>query len=155
LREKGRCKFYGISKDPASLNYLLVFDDKGYNQNFCLECQSLLNFFDWCKICKLNHFQLNYGEFPSRNNEIDMVLKDNYCESYSSKEIIEWVPYNEFKDITCITVNKEIYNAIWSKGYICDWDEDKFNWNRKVKKVALVNFKYDITDFKMVSYNTF
>src|SRR6266496_6314949 len=87
-------KFYGISKDPILHNIILVFDDD-YDQNLCFKCQFLLGFFDWCKRCKLNHFRLNYGEFPSGNNEIDMILKDNYYKSKSSEELIEWIPYNE------------------------------------------------------------
>ena len=102
----------------------------------------MLNFFDWCKRCKSNHFKLNYGEFPSGNNDIDKILKDNYCDSKSLGELIEWIPYNEFK-ITDI-FNEEslkLYNAIWSNGYICDWSKDKLNWNRSpLKVVTLMNF---------------
>jgi len=98
-------------------------------------------FFDWCESCKLNHFQLNYGEFPSGNNEIDKILKYNYCKSRSSGELIEWIPYNEFKDIVHIAYHKEIYSADWPKGYICYWNSNNLNWDRRIKnfKVMLIN----------------
>ncbi|CAB5362083.1 unnamed protein product [Rhizophagus irregularis] len=132
-------KLYGISKDPTSHSYILVLDDEGYNQNLCIKCQIFSSFFDWCKSCKLNHFQLNYGEFPSKNNDIDNFLKNNYCESRLSEEFIEWIPYNEFEDIKY--TRSEIFNAVWLKGCICDWDKDKFSWNRKIRKVIAVKFK--------------
>jgi hypothetical protein len=123
-------------------------------EKLCFICQFRSNFFNWCNDCKFKHFKLNYDDAPSGNDEIDrFFLKDYYCESKFPDELIEWIPYNEFKDITHIAANKETFNAIWSKGCICDWDEDKFNWSRKVKKVALVNFKYDLIDFYMVSYS--
>ncbi|CAB5362108.1 unnamed protein product [Rhizophagus irregularis] len=150
LKEKEQYKLYGISKDPTSHSYILVFDDEVYNQNLCVKCQILSNFFYWCKSCKLNHFQLNYGEFPSGNDEIDNILKDHYYDSISPKELIEWIPFNEFREIVLTADNKEIYNALWSKGCIYDWDEDKLSWIREVKKVTLVNFKCSINDFNIM-----
>jgi hypothetical protein len=106
----------------------------------------------------LNHFQLNYGEFLNENNYFNHFLEDNYCESKSSEEFIEWIPYDEFEDI--ININKlafsnKAYSAVWPKGCIYDWNKDKFNWSRKIKKVTLVNIKYDQIDFIKVSYSTF
>ncbi|CAG8616891.1 11783_t:CDS:10 [Rhizophagus irregularis] len=124
LKEKEQYKLYGISKDPTSHSYILS--------------------------CKLNHFQLNYGEFPSGNDEIDNILKDHYYDSISPKELIEWIPFNEFREIVLTADNKEIYNALWSKGCIYDWDEDKLSWIREVKKVTLVNFKCSINDFNIM-----
>ena len=126
----------------------MVFHYEEYNQNLCFECQFLHNFFEWCKRCKLNHFQLNYKEFSSGNYKIDIALKDNYCESKTSEELIKWIPYNEFKDITHI-VNEESskwYSAVWSNGYICNWNKDKFNWNRQNRsaknlEVTLITFE--------------
>ncbi|GES76381.1 kinase-like domain-containing protein [Rhizophagus clarus] len=72
----------------------------------CLKCRFKKNFFKCCNKCKLKHFKLNYGKSPSGNNEIDKIFRDNYCESNSSKELIEWIPYNEFKNIACIGIEK-------------------------------------------------
>uniref|UniRef100_U9T4A3 Uncharacterized protein n=1 Tax=Rhizophagus irregularis (strain DAOM 181602 / DAOM 197198 / MUCL 43194) TaxID=747089 RepID=U9T4A3_RHIID len=110
-------------------------------------CKFKSNFFNWCDACKLNHFKLNYDKSPSGNNEIDNGLKYCYSKSGLSEEFIEWIPYKEFKDITHNVIIKETFSALWSKGCICDWNKDKFNWNRKIKKVVLVNFKYNIVDF--------
>jgi hypothetical protein len=125
-------------------------------KKLCLRCQFKSNFFSWCNICKIKHFKLNYDEFPSGYNEIDKMLKDYYCESNSSKKLIEWIPYNRFKDITHFAINKETYSgAVWSEGCICDWNKDKFNWTRRIKEVTLVNSKYDLTESIEVNYITF
>lgn len=76
------------------------------DQILCIKCQGL-KFFDWCKRCKLIQFQLNYGEYPSGNNDIDNFLKENCCESKAIEEFIEWIPYNEFEDITYITIEED------------------------------------------------
>ncbi|CAB4404195.1 unnamed protein product [Rhizophagus irregularis] len=149
LKEKEKYKLYGISKVPTSHSYILVFDDEGYNQNLCMKCQ-VLSYFNWCKSRKLNHFQLNYGEFPSGNDEIDKFLKDHYCEINLPRELIEWIPYDEFRDIVHTADNKEIYNAVWSKGCTYDWDEDKLSWIREAKNVTLVNFECSINDFNIM-----
>jgi hypothetical protein len=86
---------------------MLVLLYKSYKLiNLCVKCKFLFNFFDWCEICKLNHFQLNYGENPSGSNGIDQFLKDNYCESRSPEELIEWIPYNKLKDISNTDITK-------------------------------------------------
>jgi hypothetical protein len=93
----------------------------------------------------LNHFQLNYGEFPSENDYINNILEDNYCESILSEELIEWIPYNKFKDITYITYEEslKLYSASWLNGDICNWNKDKLTWNRENKdmKVTLIYFE--------------
>ncbi|RGB36869.1 kinase-like domain-containing protein [Rhizophagus diaphanus] len=148
-------KCYGISKDPTSHGYILVFDYKDYNKSLCIKCQALSYFFDWCEGCKLNHFQLNYGEFSSGNDEIDMILENNYCKSRSPGELIEWIPYDEFTNIVhtaddknnalwlkgCIcNWDKELYGAIWLNGCVCYWNSNNPNWDRiKNLKVILVN----------------
>jgi hypothetical protein len=152
LREKESYKLYGISKDPILLNYILVFDDKGYNRNLCFKCQILSNFFDWCKKCKLNHFQSNYGEFLSENNDINDFLKDNYCESESPKDLIEWIPYNEFKNIEVVTHftdegSSKLYSAIWLNGYICDWNENNLNWNREINNLGVILINFEVSAF--------
>ncbi|RIA97396.1 hypothetical protein C1645_814102 [Glomus cerebriforme] len=113
-------------------------------KKLCLICRFKSNFFNWCNKCKLKHFQFNYGEFPSENNEIDNFLKDIYCKIEKSKELIEWIPYNELEKITFIDEeSSKLYYASWSNGYICDWNENKLNWSRKIKEnqVLLKNFE--------------
>jgi hypothetical protein len=101
---------------------------------------------------------LNYGESPSGSNEIDKILKDNYCKSKLPGELIEWVPYNEFKDITLVVREKslKLYSASCSNSYICYWNKDKRYWSRKTENnkvmlmifnslIDLSNYKYEVS----------
>src|SRR6266496_2135674 len=140
-------KFYGISKDPISYDIILVFDED-YDQNLCFKCQYLLNFFDLCERCKLNHFQLNYGEFPSGNNEIDNILKDDYCKSKSPEELIEWISYNDLKDIS--SIKRDIYyQANWIKGHIIKWNFNKNQWKRVENQKVVLKIIDDLSKIKV------
>ena len=113
----------------------------------CAKCQFLPDFFDWCKRCKLNHFRLNYGEFPSGNNEIDDILKDNYCKSKSSEEMIEWIPYNQFYDIKEMGKDNfsTLYSAIWmndSLNYKVDKNGKKI-WEKKPNKEVILKCSHN------------
>ena len=117
-----------------------------------------MDFYSWCKSCRLNHFQINYGKSPSGIDKIDKILKDNYSESRKTDELVKWIPYNEFKDITNI-VNEESFglcSAIWYNGYISNWNKDKLNWNREFEdlKVTLMSFENsdDLFSYVKVSF---
>src|SRR5436305_15002198 len=51
------------------------------------------------------------------------------CQTLSSlpTQILEWIPFNQFKDITKLTEGgfSSIYTAIWTRGSIGDYDENK------------------------------
>jgi hypothetical protein len=137
-------QLYGISQDPMSLNYVLVFDDKYHSQKLCVKCQFLSNFFSWCENCKLDHFESTYGKNPSENHEIDKILKNNYLTSKNFEELIEWIPYNEFKQITFIhdEESSKLYKAIRPRGYIHHLDYNKLDWIRiKDLNVSLKSFE--------------
>src|SRR5438270_403312 len=133
------------TNDTVSLQYQI-------REKLCFKCQTTVSFFDWCKSCKLEHFQLNYGKYPSGHDKIDKFLENNYCKS-KLKALIEWIPYSKFQSITHI-FNEEyskLYGATLN-GYICGWDKDKLNWSRGTKelKVILRNFESldDLFDYK-------
>jgi hypothetical protein len=47
-------------------------------------------------------------------------------------EALEWIPYNRFNDIKCITDNNfvKVCTANWIDGNISHWDNDNQNWKR-------------------------
>jgi hypothetical protein len=87
------------------------------------------------------HFSFNYGNLPSENNDINTILKDNYCKSSKISEFIEWIPYNSFIDITFINQGgfSKVYSALWLNNNIYEWDHIELNWKRLngYKNVAL------------------
>ena len=87
-------------------------DDKYHSQKLCDNCQFLSNFFSWCENCKSNHFDSIYGKNPSGNHEIDEILKNNYCKSKNFEELIEWIPYNEFNQVTFIRILIKLFDQM-------------------------------------------
>jgi len=49
-------------------------------------------------------------------------------------EILEWIPYNRFKNIECLNKGRfsTIYKAIWLDGHIIKWSDDERKWDRYV-----------------------
>ena len=51
------------------------------------------------------------------------------CQILSSlpKNILEWIPFEEFENIEKLTEGgfSTIYTATWTRGYLCDYDENK------------------------------
>ncbi|PKK70204.1 hypothetical protein RhiirC2_473873 [Rhizophagus irregularis] len=111
---------YGISKNPYTKHYIMVFQRILY----CKNCgrkynEELKSGYDneWCKECEINNLKLNFGNWTSGNDEIDyfiqkMQLKINLPEDI----IIEWIPFNQFIDVKLIVEEDDftrIYSVIW------------------------------------------
>jgi hypothetical protein len=125
----------------------------GFSQLCCPDCKKS-SFFKWCNDCKLTHFSFNYGNFLSENNEINNILKDNYCKSNKISEFIEWIPHESFIDITFINQGgfSKVYSALWPNNCIYEWNQIKLEWKRcnGYKNVALKileNSCYNISGF--------
>ena len=63
-----------------------------------------------------------------RNVQIDHSLKDN---------MMEFVPYDRFKDIEFIAKFKA-YEATWNDGYIQDWNKNEMNFKRSGPRVVVL-----------------
>ncbi|GES73337.1 kinase-like domain-containing protein [Rhizophagus clarus] len=108
-------KFYGITQDPESKNYIMVLN------NICEKCSYL---------CKTLHFQLNFEKWTSGNNIIDEFIQNSQLSAHNNAEFLEWIPYDRFYDIEYITESDEIRIAKWIDGYINKWDHENQNWRR-------------------------
>ena len=97
-----------------------------------MRCQPLRNFFNWCDECRLKHFDSTYGENPTDNNRIVEILKHNYVNSRDLGELIEWVKYNEFKQITEVEDRGsfKMYDAIRKTGFIRSLEYNRLSWAR-------------------------
>jgi hypothetical protein len=93
----------------------MVLNDK------CKECNN---------ICYAKHFQLNFLNWTSRNNDIDKFIQDTQLSSHNNvKNVLEWIPNNKFINIKCIT--KSRYRAKWIDGNIISWDSKTQSWKRE------------------------
>jgi hypothetical protein len=91
--------------------------------------------------CNAIHFQQNFENWTSGNDDIDKFIQDTQLSSHNDvKETLEWITYNRFYDIKYIE-KIGLYEANWVGGYIVKWDNEDQNWKRVNKHifVALKN----------------
>ncbi|PKK57708.1 hypothetical protein RhiirC2_797564, partial [Rhizophagus irregularis] len=114
-----KCNFinkpYGITQNPETKNYMMVLVDK------CNKCNL---------VCHAMHFQQNFGNWTSGNNDIDKFIQYSQLSAHDDCErVLEWLPYNKFYNIRYIM--KDMYRANWIDGNIINWNNNNQNWKRK------------------------
>ncbi|PKK73676.1 hypothetical protein RhiirC2_775718 [Rhizophagus irregularis] len=125
-------KVYGITQDPKTKNYMIVLND------ICEKCN---------EVCNSIHFQRNFKNWTSGNNDIDEFIQDTQLQVHHNDSkisyVVEWIPYDRFYDIIYIAKGGfgKVYRAKWIDGYIDKWDDYNQNWERKDQNmvVALKN----------------
>ena len=108
------------------------------------------------RICYAIHFQRNFKNWTSGNNDIDKFIQDTQLSVHTNSEIykaLEWIPYDRFYDIKYIAKGGfgKIYRANWIDGQIYGWDDENENWKRYGQKIvalkSLNNSKNVILEF--------
>src|SRR5205823_5129126 len=82
--------------------------------------------------CNAKHFQQNFENWTSGNNDIDKFIQDTQLSAHdNAKEALEWIPYNRFYNINYIAKGgfDKVYRANWIDGFIDEWDNK--NWKRE------------------------
>ncbi|PKB92274.1 hypothetical protein RhiirA5_445306, partial [Rhizophagus irregularis] len=93
--------------------------------------------------CYSIHFQQNFNNWTSDNDDIDKFIQDTQLSSHDDVKVLEWIPYYKFCDITYIAENK--YKANWIDGNINYWDESIQNWIRKGQNMIVILEKLNNT----------
>ena len=109
-------KFYGITQDPETKNYMMVWN--------CEKCN---------RICKTIYFQQNFENWTSNNNDIDKFIQNTQLSVHNDKsKTLEWIPYDRFCNIKYIAKGGfgKVYRANWIDGPINYWDDKSKNWER-------------------------
>src|SRR5438034_10490293 len=84
-------------------------------------------------ICNAKHFQQNFDNWTSGNNDIDKFIQDTQLSAHNNtKKVLEWISYDKFYDIKYIIEGEfgKIYRANWIDGYIDKWNDKSQNWKR-------------------------
>ncbi|RHZ87666.1 hypothetical protein Glove_33g175 [Diversispora epigaea] len=104
------------------------------SSNICPECNQKYTSWNWCKPCNSKHFQNDFNNWTSGNDKIDKFIRDAQLNADISWKVIEWIPYDRFKDVKQIGKGGfgTIYHAMWIDGYIDKWDIDQ-QWKRYPK----------------------
>ena len=114
--------------------------------NICPECNQEYSQ-TWCKPCNSKHFQNDFNKWTSGNDEIDKFIQDAQLNANYSWDVIEWIPYDRFKDVKQIGKGGfgTIHYARWIDGFIQWWDIENQQWKRywheaEIVEVALKKF---------------
>jgi len=98
----------------------------------CRECNQKYSRYEWCKPCNSKHFQNDFNNWTSGNDKIDKLIQDAQLNAYSNHEVIEWIPFDRFKDVEQIGKGGfgTIHYARWIDGFIEKWDIENQQWKR-------------------------
>src|SRR5581483_12010592 len=136
---------FGISQDPITKSYIVVFDYNYFENIFCKKCFKIYTDKDykWCKPCQINNLKKNFTKWTSGNKLIDSFIQGRQLEIYYHDEVFEWIPYNQFNNVKKIGKSYLFiaYSAVWRNGplYYDRWF--KKGWMRgSYKKVGLKYF---------------
>ncbi|GBB88498.1 hypothetical protein RclHR1_15000002 [Rhizophagus clarus] len=134
-------KYYGITQDPQTKNYMMILSNK------CKKCKFK---------CNAIYFQQNFENWTSNNKYIDGFIQDTQLSAhYGANEVLEWIPYDRFNNIEYIEITG-VYTANWIDGYIYVWNNKVKNWIRYDEYMA-VTLKYlkNPNDFTLEYKNKF
>ncbi|KAF0537694.1 serine/threonine protein kinase [Gigaspora margarita] len=119
---------------------------KKVKDKICNECHkpTMISYWNWCQNCNASHFRNNFSNWSSGNSSLDQLIQESQLQAECSEQIIEWIPFEKFKDIKFVAQGGlgEVYYAIWEDGQIYNWDSKQNNWRRRGEHaVALKKLK--------------
>ncbi|GES90480.1 kinase-like domain-containing protein [Rhizophagus clarus] len=106
----------------------------------CGECNEPGTGRRWCQPCNTRRFKENFKNWTSGNKDLDELIQHSQINALHRKGVLEWIPYEKFKNITYITRGGfgKIYSADWPEGSIRFWDIENQKWDKCPNvKVAL------------------
>lgn len=103
----------------------------------CLECGKTNTYKYWCQECNSQRFQKDFSNWTSGNKFIDNFIQRSQLQARNNNEVMEWIPYNRFKDIKFLAQGgfSTVFEAIWLDGAIEKWDYENQQWCRQVHLV--------------------
>ncbi|PKK59564.1 hypothetical protein RhiirC2_794669 [Rhizophagus irregularis] len=117
-------RFYGITLDPETKNYMMVLN------NVCEKCNY---------VCNAIYFQQSFIYWASGNDDIDKFIQDTQSSAHSdAREALEWISYDRLYNIKYIAADEfgSIWRANWIDGNISYWENQ--NWKRKDQNVSVI-----------------
>jgi hypothetical protein len=134
IKDFGR--WYLLTDEQKLLIDKLILNEElkeRYKSNgLCKECKQPKTDRKWCKSCNSKHFQQNFKNWTSGNNEIDKLIQKAQLNAKKNWKILEWIEYDRFENVKYLAKGGfgTIYKAIWKDGYIREWDFENNQWIR-------------------------
>ncbi|RHZ75626.1 hypothetical protein Glove_212g247 [Diversispora epigaea] len=110
----------------------------------CPKCNQKYNGV-WCTPCNSKHFQNDFNKWTSGNEKIDKFIQDSQLNADNCTKVIEWIPYDRFKDVKQIGKGGfgTIHYARWIDGSIGEWDIENQQWERYEEDTEVALKKFD------------
>src|SRR5947209_5626999 len=92
---------FGISQDPITKNYIVVFDCNYFEKIFCKKCFKIYTDknYKWCKPCEINNLKMNFTKWTSGNKQIDSFIQERQLKIYYRNKLFDWIPYDQFNNL--------------------------------------------------------
>jgi hypothetical protein len=106
----------------------------------CKECHQVNNNSIGCIHCIIEHFKKDFDKWTSGSEIIDKLMRDNHLSFKNYNDLLEWIPFNKFKNIKYIAKGgfAKVYSAEWIDEKIKRWNPSSNNWERNGQtKIAL------------------
>ncbi|CAB4441458.1 unnamed protein product [Rhizophagus irregularis] len=105
---------YGISQNPNTNDYIVIFNKDQYLENCCIKCEKYFTNveYKWCKTCKLSWLKDNFINWTSENEHVDSIVQKKQLEINNYNDtIFKWIPYFQFNNIE--KLSNKMYLARW------------------------------------------
>ncbi|RHZ43516.1 hypothetical protein Glove_1033g18 [Diversispora epigaea] len=114
------------------------------SHGICPECKNSYKY-GRCKPCNSKHFQNDFNNWTSGNDKIDKFIQDAQLNAIDYLEVIEWIPYDRFKNVKQIGKGGfgTIHYARWIDGFIRKWDIENQQWKRWYENLEVALKKFD------------
>jgi hypothetical protein len=128
--------FYEFTDEQRLLINKLILNEelkeRYKNNGLCKECKQPHTGYYWCQPCNSKHFQQNFKNWTSENNEVDKFIQKAQLNAKEYREILEWIEYDRFENVEYLAKGGfgTIYKAIWKDGFIGEWDPENNQWQR-------------------------
>ena len=88
--------------------------------------------YNWCHPCNAKQFQNGFDKWTSKDREIDNFIQQTQLNANKSQEIVEWIPFDRFKNVTYLSKGGfgTVYKAKWLDGPIRSWNDKVEDWSR-------------------------
>src|SRR5438046_4140201 len=138
-------KYWDLTEEQKLLIDKLILNEdlkERYKKHgLCEGCKQLNTSHCWCQPCNSKHFQQNFKNWTSGNNDVDEFIQKIQLKVNKYREILEWIEYDKFENVEYLAEGGfgTTYKAIWKDGSSIDkWDYKNNQWKRGgEKKVAL------------------
>ena len=131
-------KYRNLTEEQESLIDKLILDDELKQRyklyGLCDECKQPKTFLNWCRICNAKHFQQNFKNWTSGNDNVDEFIQKTQLKAKSEYEVLEWIEHDRFENIEHLAEGGfgTIYRAIWKDSPIWEWDSKNNQWRREI-----------------------